>query len=443
MAESKKPKESPIKRLADAICKNEHFARDPGGKLCRFVDGAYRGLAERTIKGRVKRLCIDWKCSTLWSSKLANEVVEFIAVDAPFLWDRPPMDVLNVGNGLLRIADRMLLPHTPDHLSSVQLPVRFDPAATCPAIEAFVDQTFPADAHNLAWEVCGWLMRPDASIQKSVLLDGGGANGKSTWLNMVIQFLGKPNTSAVSLHKLEADRFAVARLVGKLANICADLPSEHLKSTSVFKALTGNDSVSAEYKFCGSFDYEPFARLVFSANHPPQSQDGSHAFFRRWLVIPFARTFEPDEQIPRDVLDAKLTAPGELSGLLNKALDALPRLKEQRGFSEPESVREAWSDFHATTDPLAVWLDQFTIDDPNAGVRKADLLAAYNADCERKGRPRIGKTPFGLALKKLRPTVFDAQRTIGGHRQWAYCGIGLLNYSEIDGAATGREECTG
>src|SRR4029434_3780586 len=97
----------------------------------------------------------------------------------------------------------------------------------------------------------------------------------------------KTNSSALSLHKLESDRFAVARLYGKLANICPDLPSEHLAGTSIFKAITGGDVITGEYKFKDSFDFVPIARLVFSANNPPRSQESSQGFFERWFVIPF------------------------------------------------------------------------------------------------------------------------------------------------------------
>ena len=270
-------------------------------------------------------------------------------------------------------------------------------------------------------------MLPNTAIQKAVLLTGEGANGKSVYLNMVTVFLGKANVAGVSLHKLEDDKFAGARLIGKLANICSDLPSTHLQSTSTFKAITGGDAMPAEYKFKDSFEFTPFARLVFSANHPPKSSDGSHAFFRRWLVIPFNRTFEPHEQVPRNVLDGMLTKPEELSGVLNKALDALERLTAQSGFSEPESVREAWTDFHATTDPLAVWMDQFTIDHPDAYVTCATLRDAYNADAARDGRPSMGKTAFGRSVKRLRPAVRDTRRTVSSGRQWCYEGIGLAS----------------
>jgi putative DNA primase/helicase len=268
-------------------------------------------------------------------------------------------------------------------------------------------------------------MVPATWLQKAILLLGEGCNGKSVYLALLVRFLGRCNISTKSLHKLEQDKFAAARLVGKLANICADLPSEHLAGTSTFKALTGGDTLDAEYKFKESFDLEPFARLVFSANHPPRSADSSAAFFRRWVVVPFDHTFAPDEQIPRDVLDARLQAPEEMSGLLNKAIDGLRRVQQQKRFSEPESVKAAWRDFHATTDPLAVWLDRYTVDNLDTFVSQQALRIAYNATMEREGRPAITKQAFGRAIAKLRPDLQEKQRKVGGRVQWCYLGIGL------------------
>ena len=421
-----------VKFLADAICEHNHFAQDAGGKLYRYVKGDYKRKAENYVRAEVKRLCVQLNAADQWSTKLAAEVVEFIRVDAPELWEQPSMEMLNVKNGLLRLRDRKLLPHSPKHLSTVQLQVDYDPQANCPAIEKFVTEVFPEDAIDLAWEIPGWLMVPDVSIQKAILLTGEGANGKSTYLTMLIAFIGKANTAGVALHKLEKDKFAGARLLGRLANICPDLPSEHLSGTSTFKQIVGGDTIDGEYKFRDSFDFVPFCRLVFSANHPPRSQDASHAFFRRWVVIPFDRTIEPGEQIPRDVLDARLAAPGELSGLLNMALDGRERLRRQHGFSEPASVKAAWNEFYATTDPLAVWLERFTVDDPDAHITKKDLRLAYNSECERRGRPSMNNKQFGQALRRVRPAIEDAQRVVNGKYQWCYIGIGLCHPSNED-----------
>jgi putative DNA primase/helicase len=433
-----------VKTLADAICSKESFAQDAGGKLYRYDGGAYRPHADKYIKSMVKTMLTAWGDTKAWSTRLASEVVEFIRVDAQELPDRPRLDLINVKNGMVRVIDGVLLPHNPKYLSVVQLPDEYIPAATCPNIEAFVKSTFPADAHDLAWEIPGYLMTARTWLQKAILLLGEGCNGKSVWLSLLVRFLGRHNVAAIPLHKLEIDKFSVSRLVGKLANICADLPSEHLAGTSTFKALTGGDTLNAEYKFKDSFDLEPFARLVFSANHPPRSADSSSAFFRRWIVIPFDHTFGPDEQIPRDVLDARLQSPGELSGLLNKALEGLRRVEKQRRFSESPSIQEAWRDFHSTTDPLAVWLDRYTIDDPDAFITKKVLRVAYNAAVEREGRPAMTDMAFSLAIQKLRPNIEKKQRTVAGKLQWCFVGIGMLHPaddSQLSQGSQGSHTC--
>lgn len=228
------------------------------------------------------------------------------------------------------------------------------------------------------------------------------------------------------MHKLENDRFSVARLVGKLANICPDLPSTDLSSTSIFKAITGGDELMAERKFEDSFEFTPYARLVFSANHPPKSQDASGAFFRRWVVVPFEMTFAEGAKgtIPRAQLDAMLADPGELSGVLNKALLALESLRK-KGFTDCDSTQRAMDEFRQATDPLAVWLDSATVLLPHAFVVQDRLWREYNRACEVAGRPTLSKTSFGRALRKLRPTVTDARRTVSSDRPWVYAGIGL------------------
>ncbi len=412
-------------RLADAILEEDRFAVDGGGGLLVYRDGAYREHGERVIRRRLKTLLHEWKLDHKWSTHKQEEVIEYIRVDAPQLWVRPPLDVLNCANGLLALDNAELRPHSPDFLSPLQLPVAYDGGATCQAWERFVEEVFPEDCQALAWELVAWLMAPFTSIQKAVLLLGEGANGKSTFLAALTAFLGRLNCAAVSLHKLEADRFAAARLVGKLANICPDLPSAHLVGTSTFKAIVGGDRLLAERKYADSFEFEPYARLIFSANSPPQSSDASHAFFRRWLCVPFLRNFEPGQGArDRAELDAELAAAGELSGVLNMALAYLPRVRAQ-GITEAPSMREASSEFRAVTDPLAVWLDRDTVADPHAVTPKQDLLRSFNAFCDRTGRPPMMDRAFGKALKRLRPDLHDSQRMVGGSKTHVWVGIGI------------------
>jgi putative DNA primase/helicase len=49
---------------------------------------------------------------------------------------------LNVKNGLLDLETGELQPHTPEHRSSIQLPVEYDAEADCPTWHKFVEEVF-------------------------------------------------------------------------------------------------------------------------------------------------------------------------------------------------------------------------------------------------------------------------------------------------------------
>ena len=195
----------------------------------------------------------------------------------------------------------------------------------------------------------------------------------------------------------------------------------------MFKALTGGDRVTAERKFKPPLAFVSYARLLFSANHLPRSSDASYAYYRRWLLVPFLRTFGRSEQIPREVLDARLAAPSELSGVLSKALNALKSIRARPGLLESKSIRKAGSEFIRLTDPIAVWLKESTVRQSNRVVAKSALLAAYNRTARKENRPPSTKTAFGLAVKRAMPEIVAAQRELDGKRCWVWLGLKLLD----------------
>ncbi len=425
----KKPTDTSTNKLhpteiADAICETEIFARDEGDKPWVYHNGVYEPHGARRIKACAKAIVQDLGKSKQWTNHKAREAQAWIVADAPFLEEIPPLDTINLTNGLLNVDTRDLPPHDSKFMSPVQLPIAYDPKAQCPYWEQFVSEVFPEDAQDLPWELAAWGMLPITSIQKALLLLGPACNGKSRFLEGLRSFIGRGNTTAISLHKLEGNPFAASRLVGKLANICPDLPSAHLESTSTFKAITGGDLINAEYKYGKNFDFLCYSRLFFSANHPPRSQDRSAAFFRRWIVVPFNVSFEGRE-IASTVIDARLADPRELSGVLNKALDALPHVLE-RSITETPSMREAWHELRTVTDPIAVWINRSTIDKPGIHISKSKLWTAYNTDAEEHGRPPCTSTAFSIALNRVRPDLQDGQRKVGGKegvRCWLNIGL--------------------
>jgi putative DNA primase/helicase len=222
------------------------------------------------------------------------------------------------------------------------------------------------------------------------------------------------------------DRFAAARLYGKLANVCPDLPGERLSGSATFKAITGCDRITAEFKYRDSFEFTPFARLLFSANRLPPTNDSSQAFFDRWLVVPFPNRFrETRREMPRSILQYRLSKAHEMSGALNKALDALERIRARGRFTEPKDSAVALSRYQAANDALAAWLDEHTVASPDATILQSELHAAYASHCRQHGRQPASKQAFGRQLKALRPQSQAVQRRLLGRRTWMYAGIGF------------------
>ena len=403
---------------------NYYATQDPGKKLYIYQNGVYREGGEQ-VREWVKAIVPD----DHWSVRLTNETIEHVRIGSRRLWDCPSPDVVNVRNGLLNVHTRKLSPHSPNHLSSVQLPIIYDGKATCPAWEEQLEQTLAADVvtAGVIWQIIAWFMLGLSCVQKAVLLLGDGGTGKSTLINMIVAFLGgRDNVSSLSLQELETNRFAKARLLGKLLNACPDLPSTHLETSSVFKALTGTDRhLEAERKFVDGFSFTPFCALLFSANQPPVSKDATDAFFQRWRVLAMNQVFRgTDKEVDRNTLDAKLSTASELSGVLNKALDALP-LVLKSGISQTASMKQSAEDFRRETDPLAIWLNIHTVDNPNAIVGASELIARYNADALAGESATLSNTAFGKAIRRLRPHAVRKQELYGGNpKAWVYRGIG-------------------
>lgn len=419
-----KSEKSLVPKLARSILEGSDFAQDAGGQLYRYHNGVYTSDGDRYIGRRVKAQLGLWGMENSWTTHRAREVSAYIHVDSPELWPVPPIDTLNVANGLIDVKTSELREHSPDFRSPIQLPVTYEPGILPQYWDGFCRAVFPEDAYiaGVHWQIVAWLMLPITSLQKALMLLGDGGNGKSRYLAGLKAFLGHQHVTALSLQKIENDRFATARLLGKLANICPDLPSQHLQETAIFKQLTGDDGwLTGERKGQDSFEFPCFARLVFSANQAPISNDSSEAFYRRWLVQPFPRVFSGAGRVDSRLIDERLTHPEELSGVLNMALQYLPQVMEN-GITETESMQEAHREFRKTTDPLAVWLDQNTYLDPKAYVEKEELRDAF---MESPKAPPLTTALLTQVLKRLYPQVEERQRPWGKKRKaHVYAGIG-------------------
>jgi putative DNA primase/helicase len=408
----------------------EHFAKNIGNILYFYVDGTYRPQGEEAVAYFVEQLFEKQMISAKWKAGISEAVATYIRHDpnTPKLWEKPHVGVINVTNGLLDLETRTLHEHHPGFLQPGQFSFPYDPTATCPAWDRQIAETWPEDAIEIGmpFQIVVAAMLPVATGQ-AVLLFGEGGSGKSRYLQSVISFIGEENISNVTFQAMEQQRFARASLLGKLVNVCADLPGTRVESSTYLKTVSTGDRIDAEFKFQTSFEFYPYCLLLFSANQYPESADATSAFFDRWIVVPFDRIYRnTDKERPREEIDAELAQPAELSGVLNRALDYVRDVKKG-GVSISQSCREAHAQFIAATDPLRLWFEENLVVGPKCFVRKQTLMNAYRSAMEANERPAMSEKAFVKRLKQhFGSKIREDRHLINGSQQYTWDGIGLI-----------------
>jgi putative DNA primase/helicase len=184
----------------------------------------------------------------------------------------------------------------------------------------------------------------------------------------------------------------------------------------MFKTIVSGDRINAERKHQDPFDFRPYARMLYSCNELPESKDQTHAFYRRWIIIPFERTFVKGENADPELRD-KLTTPAELSGIFNKALEGLHRLWERERFTEPAQVREALQRYKRQNDTVAAFIEECCRLDGTASISKENFWQAYRTWCRDQGLDFESKNKMKPALERAIPNL-DEYRPRGKPRRW-------------------------
>jgi putative DNA primase/helicase len=405
------------KLLAEDIMSASHFVtmRD-SREVYVHDDGFYQAWGEVFIKMKCRS-----KLQGEYRRSRFEEVLDYIRASTFIKRREEPPYLIPLRNGVLNIETMELKPNCTDYLFFNKIPVDFNPEADCPKIKKFFREVAGSEEDVAVMEeVIGYCLYRDYFIAKALMLGGGGANGKSTWLNLVKMFLGADNVSGRSLRDLEEHRFAKADLHTKLANIYADLPDEALYHTGTFKMLTGRDYIAAERKHQHPFNFVNYAKLLFSTNKVPEAYDDTDAFFRRWIILNFPNVFAGDND-DQHIID-KLTTDEELSGLLNLALKGLRRLLDNGRFSHTQTTDEIREDYIRKSSPIAAFIIDYIETDSEAFIAKKPLYAAFAAYCRVKEIPCVTPDTFFKNLPG-KVAVSDFRPQIGKDRPSAFRGV--------------------
>jgi putative DNA primase/helicase len=329
--------------------------------------------------------------------------------------------IINLKNGLYNVLTETLEAHTPHILSTIRLGGALNPEAECPVFMKYLSDVLPESEFPLIQEIMGYCCIPINRAQKSFVLVGKPDSGKSTLLYIIEDvLLGEDNVSSLTWQALD-DRFSTFQLFGKLANIFADLPTQNLKDTGTFKAITGEDYIMGERKHKDGFSFKPFARLLFSCNNIPKNYaDRSDGFYRRLILIRFENTI-PDEKKDGELKEKLMR---EADGILAWSLVGLKRLMENDyRFSETSRTQAELRNYKSENSSVLSFVDECCVLEPTAETLREELYAAYTEYCNANGQKPVSQTRFNKELDGI-DSLSRGVEPVAHRRTW--CGIQLL-----------------
>ncbi|MET9320054.1 phage/plasmid primase, P4 family [Streptomyces sp. NPDC003038] len=351
-------------------------------------------------------------------------------VDAPSWTDREEAaadrsPIVACENGLLRIRDRALLPHTPGFFNLVSVPFAYDEDATAPAWQKFLNQLWPDDpsAIQALQEWFGYVLSGRTDQQKILLIKGPTRSGKGTITRVLTEFVGKKNIAGPTLASLGTN-FGLSSLVDKPLAVISDARLTGNEGGQVVERLltiSGEDTIDIDRKYRDLWTGKLPTRLMILTNELPSFGDSSGVIARRFIVLNMTVSWLGKEDT---TLDESLKR--EMPGILNWALDGLARLQQTGRITQPASSQDAVMIMQDTASPTSAFVRERCNTGPACEVPVDALWAIWREWAEDNGVRAGTKQVFGRNLQSVVPQLRRTRpRDQYGRQVPAYSGITL------------------
>lgn len=397
--------------------------------LYHYSKGIYEELTEVELGKVIRNLMHEGRWSS-WNSKSEAEVVKALLRESDTVDEMNTMrNFINLKNGMLSLDSFELFPHHPSYLSTVQLPIDYDPEAVAPTFMQFLNEITKDDEEliRVHQEILGYLLSAETKAEKAFFFYGSGGNGKSVLVSIITRLVGEKNVSSIPLAEF-GKQFGLEGLINKTVNIAAEneMGGNALK-TENFKAIVSGDTITVNIKYYPSISYKPHCKLVFVVNALPDSMDVTHGFFRKLVIVPFPQKFKSNEQ-DKELTD-KLIA--ELPGILNWAIVGLKRLRENNyQISHCKAIDECHRTYYVEQNPVSEFFLDHIVLKEGARTKRSDFYDKYlqwlniqGIDDKRTKSRQIFWKYFKIVIdnesipiveKKVKGTVFlDGMEIVG------------------------------
>ena len=329
--------------------------------------------------------------------------------------------LLNCANGVVDLASGELLPHNSGRLITLSTGVEYvdRPGYDSPLWDSFLERIFGGNQELIRFNqrLAGLALIGEQREHLLPVCYGGGANGKSVFVNMLQHALGDYASSAPPglLMATRSDRHPteLAALFRKRLVVVAETKDGQRLDEGLVKSITGGDRITARRMREDFWQFDPSHLAIVVTNHKPVVNGTDYGLWRRLRLIPFNITIPPEERdagLPDKLRDE---APAILRWMVQGCLDW-----QRDGLREPEAVMLATGEYKADSDVLGRWLDDECVIHAAGSMKAGDAYRRYQQWCDRGGEDAIKLRSFGEQLKDR----FASKKTNRGR---IYEGISL------------------
>lgn len=272
---------------------------------------------------------------------------------------RDTRGLIAFANGIFDIEQSKLLPFSSNIIITNRIPWNYNPAAQSELMENTLNKFAcnDEDIRILIDEVIGYTFYSKNELGKSFIIIGDKANGKSTFLKIMMYLLGENNISALSLEDITNSRFRLYEVNGKLLNIGDDIGSSYIPESEIFRKVVTGDVIVAEKKGKDPIKFNCYAKFIFSANEIPKIKDPTGATARRIIIIPFKNSFtQANKDYDPYFLD-KIKNPECMEYLIKVGIEGLKRVLKNKGFSETQETQQLLKEFNENNNPVIEYVD--------------------------------------------------------------------------------------
>lgn len=311
---------------------------------------------------------------------------------------------------------------TPEYFNVNPIPHIIGTSKETPIIDKLLTEWVGKDFVLTMKETIALGCLQDYPLHRMVILFGSGLNGKGSCLRFIEKFIGDSNVCSTNLKKLIKSNFETSKLYKKLLCLMGETDFATLQDTAILKQLTGQDTVSAEFKGKDSFDYRNYATIFIASNSLPATTDKTAGFYRRPLIIDFPNTFEegksPEEFIPKE----------EYENFCLQLLDILPSLIERGRFDKDGNIEERRQKYEEKSNPLKPFIQTNFKEDINSDIPFYKFYDEFKVFCEQRGFREQSKNEVS---KQLNEDGYETKRKDirlpdGSYKQWVH--ISGLSY---------------